>query len=57
MDEIGVGSIVKDKCGQLFLVVEERDDCIPSLFTLKSLKNGFSVITALEDEDFFTKVA
>ena len=57
MDEIRVGSIVKDEYDQLFLVVEERDDCIPSLFTLKSLKNGFSVITALEDEDFFIKVA
>lgn len=57
MDKIGIGSIVKDKYDEFFLIVEEREDCIPSLFILKSLKYGFSVVTTLEDEDFFTKIA
>jgi hypothetical protein len=57
MDKIRIGSILKDEHDQLYLVAEERDDCIPSFFTLQCLKYGHSIIITSDDEDFFTKVA
>lgn len=49
MDEIGVGSILKARGGELFMVVNLDDRTVPPLLHIKSLKGGY-VFLGTEDD-------
>jgi len=49
MDEIGVGSILKARGGELFMVVNLDDRTVPPLLHIKSLKDGH-VFLGTEDD-------
>ena len=53
MDEIKIGSILKAKGGELFMVTKLDDRTIPPLLHLKSLKDGYIFLGTEDDYELF----
>ena len=52
MKKFKVGNIVETE-GRLFLIVHERDDCVPHLFTARLLGENYKIIFSEDETDFF----
>ena len=53
MDKIGIGSILKGREDELFMVIGLDDRTIPPLLRLKSLRHGYTFLATEDDYELF----